>query len=78
MKKQTQYIIYKVEQDTKDMTNSFDSESLKDIAKWLDIDYSNISKYISKTTEQEKINARLKDNKYFIYKEREIQLCANL
>ena len=72
MKKQTYYIIYKVEQDTKDITNCFDSESLKDIAKWLDIDYSNISKYISKTTEQEKINARLKDNKYFIYKEREI------
>ena len=63
------YVIYEIEEDTNDLQNKYDSSNLKKIAKWLDVDYSNISKYIVKDIDN--INARLKDNKYFIFKEYE-------
>jgi len=67
------FIIYEVEKDTNNniinIINLYDFNSLKDASNYLDIDYTNINKYISKTTEYDKINARLKDNKYFIFKD---------
>lgn len=74
-KKQKYFIVYEVEKDTDNniinIINLYDFNSLKDVSNYLDIDYSNINKYISKTTEYDKINTRLKDNKYFIYKDYE-------
>lgn len=67
------FIVYEVITDEGnniiDIENKFDSDKLKDVAKWLDIDYTNISKYISKDIDN--INSRLKDNKYFIIKDYE-------
>ena len=67
------FIVYEVITDEDnniiDIENKFDSSKLKDVAKWLDIDYTNISKYISKDINN--INSRLKDNKYFIIKDYE-------
>lgn len=67
------FIVYEVITDEDnniiDIENKFDSSKLKDVAKWLDIDYTNISKYISKDIDN--INSRLKDNKYFIIKDYE-------
>lgn len=67
------FIVYEVITDEEnniiDIENKFDSDKLKDVAKWLDIDYTNINKYISKNIDN--INSRLKDNKYFIIKDYE-------
>lgn len=67
------FIVYEVITDEDnniiDIENKFDSSKLKDVAKWLDIDYTNINKYISKDINN--INSRLKDNKYFIIKDYE-------
>lgn len=67
------FIVYEVITDEEnniiDIENKFDSDKLKDVAKWLDIDYTNINKYISKDIDN--INSRLKDNKYFIIKDYE-------
>lgn len=67
------FIVYEIVTDDNnniiDLENKFDSSKLKDVAKWLDIDYTNINKYISKDIDN--INARLKDNKYFILKDYE-------
>jgi hypothetical protein len=67
------FIVYEVITDEEnniiDIENKFDSDKLKDVAKWLDIDYTNINKYISKDINN--INSRLKDNKYFIIKDYE-------
>ena len=67
------FIVYEVITDEEnniiDIENKFDSSKLKDVAKWLDIDYTNINKYISKDINN--INSRLKDNKYFIIKDYE-------
>jgi len=67
------FIVYEIVTDENnniiDIENKFDSSKLKDVAKWLDIDYTNISKYISKDIDN--INSRLKDNKYFIIKDYE-------
>lgn len=67
------FIVYEVITDEDnniiDIENKFDSDKLKDVAKWLDIDYTNINKYISKDINN--INSRLKDNKYFIIKDYE-------
>lgn len=67
------FIVYEIVTDEEnniiDIENKFDSDKLKDVAKWLDIDYTNISKYISKDIDN--INSRLKDNKYFIIKDYE-------
>ena len=67
------FIVYEVITDEDnniiDIENKFDSSKLKDVAKWLDIDYTNISKYISKDINN--INLNLKDNKYFIIKDYE-------
>lgn len=59
-----------------DFENKYDSDKLKDIAKWLDIDYSNIYKYVSTQAYESDIidlvlKNRLKDNKYFILKDYE-------
>lgn len=74
-KKQKYFIVYEVEKDTNNniinIINLYDFNSLKDASNYLDIDYTNINKYISKTTEYDKINTRLKDNKYFIFKDYE-------
>ena len=73
MKNRKYFIVYEVITDEDnniiDIENKFDSDKLKDVAKWLDIDYTNISKYISKDIDN--INSRLKDNKYFIIKDYE-------
>lgn len=73
MKNKKYFIVYEVITDEDnniiDIENKFDSDKLKDVAKWLDIDYSNINKYISKDIDN--INSRLKDNKYFIIKDYE-------
>ena len=75
MKKQKYFIVYEVEKDTNNniinIINLYDFNSLKDASNYLDIDYTNINKYISKSTDYDKINARLKDNKYFIFKDYE-------
>lgn len=67
------FIVYEIITDEDnniiDIENKFDSSKLKDVAKWLDIDYTNINKYISKDINN--INSRLKDNKYFIIKDYE-------
>lgn len=67
------FIVYEIITDEDnniiDIENKFDSSKLKDVAKWLDIDYTNINKYISKDIDN--INSRLKDNKYFIIKDYE-------
>lgn len=67
------FIVYEIITDNDnniiDIENKFDSDKLKDVAKWLDIDYTNINKYISKDIDN--INSRLKDNKYFIIKDYE-------
>lgn len=67
------YIVYEIITDERgniiDFENKFDSSKLKDIASWLNIDYTNINKYVSKNTDD--INTRLKDNKYFILKDYE-------
>ena len=67
------FIVYEIVTDNGgniiDIENKFDSSKLKDVAKWLDIDYTNINKYISKDINN--INSRLKDNKYFIIKDYE-------
>lgn len=67
------FIVYEIITDNDnniiDIENKFDSSKLKDVAKWLDIDYTNINKYISKDIDN--INSRLKDNKYFIIKDYE-------
>ena len=67
------FIVYEIVTDEEnniiDIENKFDSDKLKDVAKWLDIDYTNINKYISKDINN--INSRLKDNKYFIIKDYE-------
>ena len=67
------FIVYEVEKNEKgeiiDILNRYDSDSLKEVAKWLEIDYTNINKYINKDIDN--INARLKDNKYFILKDYE-------
>lgn len=67
------FIVYEIITDEDnniiDIENKFDSDKLKDVAKWLDIDYTNINKYISKDINN--INSRLKDNKYFIIKDYE-------
>ena len=67
------FIVYEIITDEDnniiDLENKFDSDKLKEVAKWLGIDYTNINKYISKDIEN--INSRLKDNKYFILKDYE-------
>lgn len=61
------YIVYELEEDTKDLNYKFEFDKLKDCAKWLDVDYSNINKYV--VNDIEKINCKLKEDKYFIFKE---------
>lgn len=64
------YIIYKYNKNNNDIENINDFTSLKDASNFLQIDYTNVNKYIIKNIDMIKDNNKsLKDNKYFIYKE---------
>lgn len=68
------YIVYEVEYNEDgslyDIHNVYDSINLVNIAEWLGIRYNKTSYYTSTSTEC--INAqRLKESKYFIYKDYE-------
>lgn len=72
--KQKYYIVYEVLYNEAgvcyDIRNCYDSINLANIANWLGIRYNKTSYYISTSTEN--INAqRLKESKYFIYKDYE-------
>ena len=67
------FIIYEVKRNKEgeviDITNKFDSDNLQTISEWLNLDYKNLSHYTVKDIDN--INCRLKDNKYFIFKDYE-------
>ena len=79
------YIIYEVvrneEGQVLDIINKYDNENTSKIAEWLQVDYKNINKYTIKelkeiTNEDTNqtyldINCKLKENKYFIFKDYE-------
>ena len=69
----TFYIIYEVVRDeegqTIDILNKFDSDYASIICEWLGIATNHIGRYIAKDIEA--INCKLRDDKYFIFKEKE-------
>lgn len=67
------YIIYELvkneEGDVIDIINKYDSDNLHTISNWLGITYNHTSDYTARDIEN--INCKLKDNKYFIFKDYE-------
>lgn len=66
------YIIYKYDKNTNDIINVYDFDKLKDASSYLNIDYTNINKYIIKSIDnidEEIKKVKLKEDKFFIYKE---------
>lgn len=67
------YIIYEVvkneEGEILDIINKYDNENTKIICDWLKINYNHLGDYTAKDIDN--INCRLKDNKYFIFKDYE-------
>lgn len=71
------FIIYEVVKNEKgeivDIINTYDNDKLKDVAEWLNIDYSNVNKYIIDNLDDiNKIrHKQIKNNNYFIFKDYE-------
>ena len=71
------FIIYEVGNNEKgeivDIINTYDNDKLKDVAEWLNIDYSNVNKYIIDNLDDiNKIrHKQIKNNNYFIFKDYE-------
>lgn len=69
----TFFIVYEVVKDNngdiKDIRNLYDNDNREKIAEYLGIDYKNLSHYTAKDIDN--INCKLKDNKYFIFKDYE-------
>lgn len=67
------YIIYEVVKNEKgdilDLRNCYDNENSQIVCEWLKISYNHLGDYTAKDID--KINCRLKDNKYFIFKDYE-------
>ena len=73
MKKETFYIIYQVvkneEGEIVDIRNCYDNTNREKVAEWLNIGTNNIVNYTAKDIDN--INCRLKEEKYFIFKDYE-------
>lgn len=66
------YIVYEIVENEKgatDFENRFDTDNRKTLASWLEVTLSNLNKYTCKDLDN--INCKLKDNKYFIFKDYE-------
>ena len=81
MKKQKYFIVYEVVKNEKgeiiDLLNRYDNNSLKEVAKWCNIDYTNISKYVIDNIDnincyiKEETQKDIKKANYFIFKDYE-------
>lgn len=81
-KKEKYFIIYEVVKNEEgaiiDIHNCYDDDNLKNVAKWLGIDYTNVSKYIIDSLDDiDKIRIKqlnekyIEKNNYFIFKDYE-------
>lgn len=84
-KKEKYFIVYEVVKNEEgkiiDISNCYDNDSLKSVAKWLGIDYTNVSKYIIDNLDSldnldsiriKQLNEKhIVKNNYFIFKDYE-------